>query len=89
MRKTAFGIRGLSRDGWFSHDGRCRVVQARTRTIFTCGKLTVSSYRKGSTLSQKQVMEIFELKNIGQQQKRFGAAIARSYGITPKAVRDI
>ncbi len=33
-------------------------------------------------------MEIFEYRNVGQE-RRLGATIAKAYGVTPKAVRDI
>jgi hypothetical protein len=44
--------------------------------------------RKGATLSHNQVLEIFNCREIGQG-SRLGASIARKFGVTPKAVRDI
>ena len=55
-------------------------------TIFSA--FTFSTYRKGASLTHKQVLEIFNCREIGQE-SRLGAATARTYGVTAKAVRDI
>ena len=47
-----------------------------------------SFFRRGTALSRGQVIEIFCNRHLGQG-SRLGAAIARNYGVTPKAVRDI
>jgi hypothetical protein len=44
--------------------------------------------RDGASLSQRQVLQIFELRHVCHG-ARMGAAIGRVFGVTPKAVRDI
>jgi hypothetical protein len=44
--------------------------------------------RKRTSLTKAQAIEIFKMRKEGQQ-KRMGSAIARIFGVTPKAVRDI
>ena len=46
------------------------------------------NFRKGSALSQKQVMEIFRSRDVGRK-ARLGALFARSYGVSAKTIRDI
>jgi hypothetical protein len=50
--------------------------------------LILSFFRKGATLTPQKVLEIYSLKNAGRD-KRLGASIARKYGVTSKAIRDI
>jgi hypothetical protein len=45
-------------------------------------------FRKGATLSYNQVIEILKLKDRSDG-PRLVAPIARKYGVTPKAIRDI
>ena len=45
-----------------------------------------SIFRKG--LTPRQVLDIYSLKCTGKD-RRLGASIARSYGVSPKTVRDI
>ena len=56
-----------------------QITKAQTHSLLVCD-------RKG--LTPRQVLEIYSIKCTGKN-RRLGASIARSYGVSPKAVRDI
>ena len=50
--------------------------------------LALKCCRKESTLTPEKVLEIYNLRSAGLK-RRLGASIARKYGVSSRAIRDI